>query len=262
MGGGIRPPAYFATLRGRILERAHLLSNEELAIAQMVAEKQIESSFSFLPFTTNTAEVYQALDIVTFPNQGVGLGRPVLEAAVAGKPVVASGSIDGGGILVPERTGILLADSNPASLAAALRRLVLDADLRASDGGGRRRARRGALRPRAQRARGGTPLRPPARDPGGGRAKLVSGSGITDSGVSRPSHERAPRLADPVRPPRIVEEVADRRGEGFGVSRLDEQTGLAFVHELRDSGESRRDARGTKRHRLHQRDRNAVDTDP
>lgn len=130
MGGGIRPPEYFETLTGRVLERVNLLANDELAIERKVEELGLRSHFSFLPFTTRTAEVYRALDIVTFPNQGVGLGRPVIEAAVSGKPVVASGSADGGGVLVPGETGLLLDDASPASIAGALRRLVLDPNLR------------------------------------------------------------------------------------------------------------------------------------
>ncbi|HEX6699803.1 MAG TPA: glycosyltransferase family 4 protein, partial [Gaiellaceae bacterium] len=86
--------------------------------------------FSFLPFTAETGEIYSALDVVTFPNQGVGLGRPVLEAATYGKPVVASGSTDGAGVLLPNRTGLLLDDASPSGIAAALRLLIADAGLR------------------------------------------------------------------------------------------------------------------------------------
>jgi Glycosyltransferase len=67
----------------------NLLVDEESAITALVAEKHLEDHFSFLPFTADTGEIYNALDIVTFPNQGIGLGRPVLEAAMYGKPVVA-----------------------------------------------------------------------------------------------------------------------------------------------------------------------------
>ncbi len=91
----------------------------------------LERHFSFLPFTAETGEIYSALDVVTFPNQGVGLGRPVLEAAMFGKPVVASGSRDGAGVLLPDVTGILLDDASPAALADALRTLIGDGDLRA-----------------------------------------------------------------------------------------------------------------------------------
>jgi glycosyltransferase involved in cell wall biosynthesis len=96
-----------------------------------VREKGLDDHFSFLPFTAETGEIYSALDIVTFPNQGVGLGRPVLEAATYGKPVVASGSDGGAGVLLPDRTGVLLPDASPKALADALRTLIDDADLRA-----------------------------------------------------------------------------------------------------------------------------------
>jgi glycosyltransferase involved in cell wall biosynthesis len=131
MGGGVRPPEYFRTLRGRALEITNLLTDEESAIKDLVREKGLDDHFSFLPFTAETGEIYSALDIVTFPNQGVGLGRPVLEAATYGKPVVASGSGNGAGVLLPGRTGILLDDASPEELALALRELIRDADLRA-----------------------------------------------------------------------------------------------------------------------------------
>jgi glycosyltransferase involved in cell wall biosynthesis len=126
----VRPPEYFKTWRGRALAITNLLTDEESAIKDLVAEKGLKDHFSFLPFTAETGEIYNALDIVTFPNQGVGLGRPVLEAATYGKPVVASGSESGAGVLLPGKTGLLLEDASPIALADALRLLVGDADLR------------------------------------------------------------------------------------------------------------------------------------
>jgi glycosyltransferase involved in cell wall biosynthesis len=130
MGGGVRPPEYFRTVRGRALAAANLLTDEESAIKELVSAKGLDDRFSFLPFTAETGEIYSALDIVTFPNQGVGLGRPVLEAAMYGKPVVASGSGSGAGVLIPGETGLLLEDASPSAIAAALRLLIDDADLR------------------------------------------------------------------------------------------------------------------------------------
>jgi glycosyltransferase involved in cell wall biosynthesis len=131
MGGGVRPPEYFRTVRGRALAVTNVLTDEETAIKELVASKRLDEHFSFLPFTAETGEIYAALDIVTFPNQGVGLGRPVLEAATYGKPVVASGSRDGAGLLIPGETGLLLDKATPEALAAALRRLIDDELLRA-----------------------------------------------------------------------------------------------------------------------------------
>jgi glycosyltransferase involved in cell wall biosynthesis len=130
MGGGVRPPEYFRTVRGRALQITRVLTDEESAIKELVAAKGLEGRFSFLPFTVETGEIYSALDIVTFPNQGVGLGRPVLEAAAYGKPVVASGSEDGAGVLLPGRTGILVDEGTPQAIAGALRSLIRDPQLR------------------------------------------------------------------------------------------------------------------------------------
>lgn len=130
MGGGVRPPAFFRTLRGRALAAADLVYDDESALRSLVSQKRLDPYFSFLPFTRQTADVYAALDVVTFPNQGIGLGRPVLEAAMQGKPVVASGSHDGAGILIPDVTGVLLEHGTPAALEAALRALIDDPSLR------------------------------------------------------------------------------------------------------------------------------------
>ena len=130
MGGGVRSPAYFRTLRGRALAAAGLLVDEESAIKHMVETRGLDDYFTFLPFTADTGAVYSALDVVTFPNQGVGLGRPVLEASMFGKPVIASGSRDGAGVLLPQRTGLLLDEPTPERIAQAIRLLIEDAGLR------------------------------------------------------------------------------------------------------------------------------------
>ena len=130
MGGGVRPPSYFRTTRGRLLQLSGVLWDEESEIRDLVSELGLDDYFTFLPYTRDTAEVYAALDIVTFPNQGVGLGRPVLEAAVAGRPVVASGSPDGADILIPGVTGILLDQPTPQAIADALAELTNDDGLR------------------------------------------------------------------------------------------------------------------------------------
>ena len=125
----MRPPEAFRGVRGRVL-RAAGVPDEERDLRARVAELGLSDRFTFLPFTTEPGAVYRALDVVVFPNQGAGLGRPVLEAAAYGKPVVASGSPDGAGLLLPDETGILLADATPAALAEAIGRLAADEALR------------------------------------------------------------------------------------------------------------------------------------
>lgn len=129
VGGGVRPPAAFRGVRGRLLRRLGI-PDEEHDLRARVSELELADRFSFLPFTTDPGPIYRALDIVVFPNQGAGLGRPVLEAAAYGKPVIGSGSPAGAGLIIDGETGFLLPRGTPEALAEAIGRLVEDAELR------------------------------------------------------------------------------------------------------------------------------------
>jgi glycosyltransferase involved in cell wall biosynthesis len=130
IGGGVRGQDYFATLRGRAVAATGIVSNEESAIADLVRELRLEDRVSIIPFRHLMGDFYGSLDVLAFPNQGVGLGRPVLEAAAYGKPAVASGSDRGADVLLPDETGILVPPRDPAALTTALRRLIVDSELR------------------------------------------------------------------------------------------------------------------------------------
>jgi glycosyltransferase involved in cell wall biosynthesis len=147
LGGGVRPPAFFDSPYGRLVQRLGLAADDETDMRRLVRERGLENRFTFLPFTDRIDEIYPALDVVTFPNQGAGLGRPVLEAAAFGKPVVASGSPDGAGVLLPEKTGILLEQATPTALAAALQRLAGDPELRGRLGAAALEHARGSFDP-------------------------------------------------------------------------------------------------------------------
>jgi glycosyltransferase involved in cell wall biosynthesis len=129
VGGAIRPSSAFRGWRGRVLE-AIGVPDEERAFDRRIAELDLGDHVTSVPFTLSLGPVYRALDVVVFPNQGAGLGRPVLEAAAYGLPAVASGSPDGGGVLEPDRSGLLLRDGTAAELATALRLLCSDPALR------------------------------------------------------------------------------------------------------------------------------------
>ena len=86
-----------------------------------------------------------------------------------GKPVVASGSRDGAGVLLPGKTGLLLDDASPQGIAAALAPARATRSCAAA-GRGRGRARARALRPRRERAQGRGGVRRAARRRRGPRA--------------------------------------------------------------------------------------------
>lgn len=86
----------------------------------------------FVGHSPNPGMYLAAADIVAHTSlQPEPFGRGIVEGMAAGRPVVA---IDAGGpaeIVQPEVTGLLIPPNNAKALAAALQRLLSDADLRA-----------------------------------------------------------------------------------------------------------------------------------
>ncbi len=130
VGGGVRPSEFFETMRGRLLTAAGLTADEEQRARDEVCALGLDGQVHFLPFSSDPRNIYWALDIVTFPNRGDGLGRAVIEAAACGLPVVASGSAGGSGLVEAGQTGLLVPRRSPDALAAALEDLILDEELR------------------------------------------------------------------------------------------------------------------------------------
>jgi len=80
----------------------------------------IESNVQFLPWVDDITEIMAAFDIFVLPSKAEGMPWAVLEAMACAKPVIATAV---GGI--PEavengKTGILLPDSKPESIAQAV----------------------------------------------------------------------------------------------------------------------------------------------
>ncbi len=141
VGGGVRSREFFGSYFGRTLRTLGLASDYVSDARRIVAELDLSDLFHFIAYTPDTAQLYCASDVVVSPSRGPELGRPVLEAAASGRPVVTSGSLDGAGLVLPEETGMLVPRRSPAVLAAALETLIAAPELRQRLG---KRARRHA----------------------------------------------------------------------------------------------------------------------
>src|SRR3954468_17341512 len=126
VGGAVRGQEFFRTVVARSLQLADLTRDYESEAKRLVHELELDDVVRFIPFTQDTAILYQASDVVVAPSQGPELGRPVIEAAASGVPVVASGSRTGGGVVVPDETGVLVPDFSVASIADAVAELLQD----------------------------------------------------------------------------------------------------------------------------------------
>ena len=94
-----------------------------------------------LGYRTDIPALLAAADIFTLPSRFEGLPMSVIEAMLTGLPVVATNVRGPAEQVVDEVTGLSVPAGDPAALAAALGRLVRDADLRYRMGeAGRQRA--------------------------------------------------------------------------------------------------------------------------
>jgi len=139
VGGGVRPPAFFTSALGRVLRTLRLATDEEARARRLAEELGLAGHVRFLPFAADPLDAYRALDVVVLPRRGEGIGRVAIEAAACGRPTVASGSLDGGGVILPGETGLLVPPGDEHALADAIERLVRDEILRAEMGVAARR---------------------------------------------------------------------------------------------------------------------------
>ncbi len=134
----------------RLLEALALLRSEGLAMhALVVGGSAYELSPEYVPQLDATIARLDLADAVTMTGQvpdarrlicaadvlvnisdSEGFGIVLIEAMAAGVPVVASGRGGPAEIVEHERSGLLVASDEPCDLAAALRRLAGDAELR------------------------------------------------------------------------------------------------------------------------------------
>jgi glycosyltransferase involved in cell wall biosynthesis len=126
VGGAVRGEEFFKTFVGRSLQLADLTRDYESEAKRLVTELGLADVVRFVPFTQDTANLYQASDVVVAPSRGPELGRPVIEAAASGRPVVASGSRTGGGVVLPDKTGVLVENYSVDALADAVAELLRD----------------------------------------------------------------------------------------------------------------------------------------
>lgn len=84
----------------------------------------------FLGYRTDVPQILLDSDIAVLVSKREGLPRSLMEAMASGKPVVAT-NVRGNRDLVEDgQTGLLIEPGDTASLASALERLLVDADLR------------------------------------------------------------------------------------------------------------------------------------
>ncbi|MGH7075713.1 MAG: glycosyltransferase [Stellaceae bacterium] len=91
---------------------------------------QLDDRVRFLGWRTDRAALYAAADIVALPSRYEPFGAVIPETWSVGRPLIATRAAGAAAYVTDEADGLLVPIDDPPTLAAAIRRLVGDADLR------------------------------------------------------------------------------------------------------------------------------------
>lgn len=114
------------TLRVLIFGRGSL----EPELKQIIVERGLSTHVSMMGFVDNLSEILGCLDLLLHPADMEGLGVALLQAAAARVPIIASRAGGMPEVVRDGENGLLIAPGDVPGLAAAMNRLLDDADLR------------------------------------------------------------------------------------------------------------------------------------
>ena len=121
-------------------------------LEKQAAELGVGGAVRFAGHRDDARALLAAADVFALPSRHEGMPLVALEAMDAGLPVVATRVIGSAEVVEDGVTGALVRPADPAALAAALERLLVDPALRRRQGAaGRRRFRAGFTRERMAR---------------------------------------------------------------------------------------------------------------
>ena len=103
---------------------------EKEKLEKQIRNLNVQNEFSLLPYQEDGGRFLPAFDVVVSSSVKEGLPYALIEAALAGRPVVAADTGGCGEIVKDGETGILVPAKNPEKLAEAIEALIGDEKLR------------------------------------------------------------------------------------------------------------------------------------
>lgn len=121
-------------VRARLRARLVIVGPDDTAWARQLRAKAASLGLSeridFQGLRNDLSAAFSQFDIVLAPSRREALSLTLIEAAAAGRPVIATEVGGNAEIIVHEGTGLLVPSEDPAALAGAILRLGMDSELR------------------------------------------------------------------------------------------------------------------------------------
>ena len=121
-------------LKARVLRQLGLGQNAKAEVMAEIERLGLGDRIHMLGFTQRISEAYSLMDVLCFPSHFDAPGRPVFEAAFAGKPAIVCLSDPKPDTLIDGVTGLAIPARNPVALADAIERLYRNSELARSMG--------------------------------------------------------------------------------------------------------------------------------
>ncbi len=99
-------------------------------LERLARNRGVESAVRFMGFVEDAAAVYAAVDVFVFPSREEALGSALLTAMAYELPVVALSSGGVPELVADGQNGLLVSEFDSGAFAAAVARLLTDAELR------------------------------------------------------------------------------------------------------------------------------------
>lgn len=132
-GSNSRPPAFFRTWKGKLLDILGIVQDNERRMIEVISKKGL-TNVLYVGHVANINEWLRKTDILVFPSHMNGPSRSVFEAGAAGIPSILALKDKVQDVITQNVNGLIVSEKKPAELADAIRLLANDRELRTSLG--------------------------------------------------------------------------------------------------------------------------------
>lgn len=134
IGDNPRPASFYESHVGRLTKFFGLAKDNKALLRRMIDAEHLSDYVRVAGYIEDTSLIYNGIDVLCFPSHLEGVGRPVFEAGMYGKPSIVALSNAAPDVLSDSETGLRIRPIDVGALTDAITQLACDSALRRSLG--------------------------------------------------------------------------------------------------------------------------------